>query len=84
MTNKTEVIIFDIGGVIFRAGNGPPLLEKWAPRCNISPEAFDETVYNSPLYAKAATGEITNEELWAYKNKTLKLSPTELEAMLAD
>ena len=84
MTNKIEAIIFDIGGVIFRPGDGPPLREKWASRCNLSPEVFDETVYNSPLYAKAATGEITNEELWAFKNQTLNLSPAELEEFLVD
>lgn len=82
--NPLKAIIFDIGGVIYRAGDGPPLREKWAPKCGLDGDTFDQIVFNSPLYKQAARGEITREQLWAHKNSQLRLSDEDLEAMLVD
>ncbi|MEM8858209.1 MAG: HAD-IA family hydrolase [Chloroflexota bacterium] len=81
---QITTIIFDIGGVIYRAGDGPPLREKWASRCNLSHEEFDNVVFRDPLFAQAVIGKISNEDLWARKNETLKLSDAELEELLVD
>lgn len=83
MTQITT-IIFDIGGVIFRAGNGPPLREKWAEKCNLTDDEFDDIVFRDPLYWQASIGKISSIELWERKNKRLKLKPDALEALKQD
>lgn len=76
---KIKAIIFDIGGVIYRAGNGPPLREKWATKCGLDPNTFDQIVFNTPEYSKAASGEISNDQLWQIRNNQLKLSHADLQ-----
>ena len=81
---KIQAIIFDIGGVIFRAGDGPPLRDKWAARCGFDGETFDQIVFNSPHYAKAARGEISRETLWQYRNSQLKLPESDLQELIKE
>lgn len=85
MNDQTiEAIIFDIGGVIYRAGDRPYLREKWAPKCGLDFQTFDDVVFNSPLYDQAAIGEITGDELWADRNRMLKLPPADLQTLIAE
>ncbi len=83
MTQFTT-IIFDVGGVIFRAADGPLLRVKWAPKCNLSHDEFDDIVFRDPNYWPASVGKITREELWAAKNEKLKLSPADLAELQAE
>ena len=82
--NKITTIIFDIGGVIARAKKGPLLRIKWAPKCGLDPQLFDEIVFNSPLFDKAAIGEVSKEALWQDRNATLKLSEADLEQLILE
>ncbi|MEM7336926.1 MAG: HAD-IA family hydrolase [Chloroflexota bacterium] len=82
--NQITTLIFDIGGVIFRAAGGPPLREKWAAKCGLDFQTFDEIVFNSPLYDKAAIGEISSEEVWADRNTKLGLSENDLQELKAE
>lgn len=75
---KIEAIIFDIGGVIYRAGDRPLLREKWASKCGLSFDEFDDIVFRSDFGMKALRGEITSEEKWAEINKVLKLADNQL------
>ena len=83
MTQITT-IIFDIGGVIYRAGDGPLLREKWAPLCNLSHQEFDDIVFRDPLFSKSVIGEISSETLWERKNEKLKLSAEALAELRND
>lgn len=73
---KIEAIIFDIGGVIWHH-SGIPLSQKWAGRCGLNAEAFDQIVYASEWGEAAMVGTVTNKELWANIGAKLGLSEPE-------
>lgn len=78
-----KTIIFDIGGVLWQP-LPEPVSDKWADRCGLSKAEFDEIVFNYPDYASAATGKISDDDIWAVRNKQLGLSPIELAELRSD
>ena len=78
-----DAIILDIGGVICFP-DGPPLGDKWAPRCAMTPQDFDNVVYRSEWGAKALVGEITDKEMWSAMGTRLNLSSSEIAELEKD
>lgn len=78
-----DTIIFDIGGVLWHP-LPTPVSDKWAARCSLSKTEFDEIVFNSPLYERAALGKISDDVIWEERNKQLKLSDEDLAELRAD
>lgn len=78
-----DAIILDVGGV-FWFPDGPPLREKWAPRCEMIPQDFDNVVYRSEWGEKALVGEITDKEMWSAMGTALNLSKSEIAELEED
>ena len=71
-----KAILIDIGGVLWHP-QATPLSESWAVRCGVSPEVFDQLVYNSEWAAQALVGTISGDEMWERIGRQLGLSPAE-------
>lgn len=78
-----EAIILDIGGVIWRPAAGR-LSDKWAARCGIDAEAFDNIVYRSEWGKQAMLGAIRHTEFWANIGTALNLAGSDLRELEAD
>ncbi len=73
---QIKAILIDIGGVLWHEKE-TPLSANWAARCGLSPNEFDELVYNSEWSAQALLGNITGEKMWENIGNKLGLSPGE-------
>ena len=73
---QIKAVLFDIGGVLWHP-KPPPLREKWAARCGLSVEAFDQIVYESEWGSQALVGSISAEQMWENIGKQLGLSYAE-------
>jgi FMN phosphatase YigB (HAD superfamily) len=71
-----RAILLDIGGVLWHPKE-TPLSLKWAARCGLSPQEFDEIIYNSAWGSQALVGRITGAEMWEKIGNRLGLSPVE-------
>ena len=71
-----KAILIDIGGVLWHEKE-TPLSANWAARCGLSPNEFDELVYNSQWGTQALLGTITGEEMWENIGNKLGLSLSE-------
>jgi putative hydrolase of the HAD superfamily len=80
---QIEAIIFDIGGVIWLPPEAP-LSAKWAARCGLDAEAFDNIVYGSQWGEQALIGAVTREEIWANIGQSLALSGDDLQELEQD
>ena len=78
-----EAIIFDIGGV-FLGPADVPMREKWAPRCGLTPEAFDQIMYFSQWGDQALSGVYTHAEIWTLMGEKLNVPVTDLRELEAD
>jgi putative hydrolase of the HAD superfamily len=56
-----------------------PLSNNWAARCGLSPEAFDQIVYNSEWGSQSLVGKISANEMWKNIGKQLGLSLAETD-----
>lgn len=73
---RIKAILIDIGGVLWHPKE-TPLSANWAARCGLSPNEFDEIVYNSEWGAQALLGTITGETMWENIGDKLGLSLSE-------
>lgn len=70
---QIKAILLDIGGVLWHPTE-TPLSDNWAARCGLSPEAFDQIVYNSEWGSQSLVGKISSDEMWENIGKQLGLS----------
>ena len=80
---RIEAIIFDIGGVLLGPADAP-MREKWASRCGLSPEAFDQIMYFSEWGEQALSGAYTHAEIWALLGEKLNVPAADLRELEAD
>lgn len=73
---QIKAILIDIGGVLWHEKE-TPLSANWAAKCGLSPNEFDELVYNSEWGAQALLGNITGEKMWENIGNKLGLSSGE-------
>lgn len=73
---QIKAILLDIGGVLWHPKEAP-LSDRWATKCGLSAEAFDQIVYNSEWGSQALVGNISGTEMWENIGKQLGLSPAE-------
>ena len=78
-----EAIILDIGGVIWLP-NDVRLSDKWAARCGLDAEAFDQIAYRSEWGKQAMLGTMTHLEFWAKVGEALNLAGSDLRELEAD
>ena len=74
--SQIKAILIDVGGVLWHPPE-TPLSVNWAARCSLSPNEFDEIVYNSEWGSQALLGKITGEMMWENIGNQLGLSPLE-------
>ncbi|MDM8527325.1 HAD family phosphatase [Anaerolineales bacterium HSG24] len=81
--SKPKAIIFDVGGVLIRTRhrNGR---EKWAARFNLSPNEFENYVFNYESGKQAQLGQKSWIEHWQWLAEHFKLNETEIETMEQD
>lgn len=77
MVAQIKAILLDIGGVLWHPNN-TPLSEKWALRCGLSAEAFDQIVYCSEWSSQSLVGRISGDEMWKNIGRQLGLLPAEI------
>ena len=73
---RIKAILIDIGGVLWHPKE-TPLSANWAARCGLSPNEFDDLVYNSEWGTQALLGNITGEKMWENIGDKLGLSTVE-------
>jgi FMN phosphatase YigB (HAD superfamily) len=83
MLKLINAIIFDIGGVLWRS-DGIPLSNKWADRCSLDAETFDQIVFASEWGSQALAGIITSDEKWENIGSLLKLSEDDVLELRQD
>ena len=78
-----EAIILDVGGVIWLPGDAR-LSDKWAARCGLDAEAFDQIIYKSEWGEEAMLGTIKHTEFWAKIGEALNLAGSDLRELQSD
>ena len=73
-----RAVFFDLGGVIVRTEYQAPR-QRLAEQFGMDYEDIEKIVFGSPSAARAAGGEIAEEEHWQSVMKTLKLPASEIE-----
>lgn len=73
-----RAVFFDLGGVIVRTEHQAPR-QRLAEQFGMDYEDIEKIVFGSPSAARAAVGEIAEEEHWQSVMKTLKLPASEIE-----
>jgi len=78
-----RAVFFDIGGVLERVG--PPLwTETWRARLGLSRSQFDAAVSGVDREGMAQTGGFSEAEMRESYGKALRLSPPEVDELMAD
>jgi HAD superfamily hydrolase (TIGR01509 family) len=78
-----RAVFFDIGGVLERVG--PPLwTETWRARLGLSRSQFDAAVSGVDPEGLAETGGFSEAEMRESYGKALRLSPPEVDELMAD
>jgi len=71
-----KAVIWDVGGVLIRTENPEPRGEL-ATELGVTREFLVELVFGGEQGTRAQTGEISQDEIWAYARNELKLSSNE-------
>ena len=78
-----RAIIFDIGGVLWRAGD-LTVHRQWEKRLSLPEGQLAEIIVSSPSSAKATIGQATLDDVWQEVKNRFALSSVEMERLKVD
>ena len=78
-----KAVVFDFGGVLVRTQT-PALRRQWEARLGLGQLELDRLIFDSDVAIRATAGDGTNDDVWEYVARTLKLAPDQLAALYHD
>src|SRR5512136_1654397 len=83
MKMPIRAVIFDVGGVLVHQRDHDKQL-KWETRLGLPPEGLTRLVFDSPWAARAASGEVSEPEVWKQVGGQLGLPDDQVPELQRD
>ncbi len=69
-----KAVVFDFGGVLVRTESAA-LRRQWEAQLGLGDHELDRVIFDSDVAIRATAGDGTNDDVWEYVARTLKLDP---------